>query len=80
MKGLDSLEVYCDASGNPVKIMVHSYLLTVQNILDHWCDTGCWWQGESEKHFYRISCQDNSLREIFQDLKSENWFLYKTYD
>jgi len=72
--------VSCDSWGRPYKVKQHKAWVEVAEILENWHDTGCWWQGESEKVFYRISCQDTSIKEIFQDRQSGEWFLYKVYD
>lgn len=64
----------------PVVVHCGGCLLVVEKVLECWRDTGCWWEGESEKVFYRLLCHDGSVREIFRDLGSGQWFLYKTYD
>ena len=52
----------------------------ITRCLERWADTGCWWQGESAKIFYRIICRDGSIHEIFQEEQSQEWYLYRTYD
>jgi len=52
----------------------------VEKVLERWRDTGCWWEGESEKAFFRVLCQDGDIREIYCDLLSRQWFLYRIYD
>lgn len=74
------LQVQCDARGLPVQVAYKPAGLQVREIMEVWKDTGCWWEGESEKVFYRLLCHDGSVREIFRDLGSGQWFLYKTYD
>ncbi|MGI5920510.1 MAG: hypothetical protein ACOX6I_02110 [Syntrophomonadaceae bacterium] len=74
------LQVYQDRKGNPEKIISKERLIKITQIMECWHDTGCWWEGESEKVFYRIACQDGSVWEIFNNLFSGKWFLYKVYD
>ncbi|MGI6453174.1 MAG: hypothetical protein ACOX0E_06905 [Syntrophomonadaceae bacterium] len=74
------LEVYCDQEDKPVKIKLNNYLAKITDVLEYWHDTGCWWEGESEKAFYRIACQDGAIMEIFKELASGSWFIYKIYD
>lgn len=76
---LNPLQVKCKEN-KPANITVGTYSLNVKSILEHWYDTGCWWEGESEKSFYRLSCYDKSIIEIYQDLSTLEWFLYKIYD
>ncbi len=64
----------------PVKVKQAQDWAEIAEILECWHDTGCWWQGESEKIFYRICLQDAAIKEIFQDCDTGAWFLYKIYD
>lgn len=79
MKEFAELKVDYDQSG-PRKIRGRGLESTVNTVLEHWRDTGCWWEGESEKEFYRVLCEDGGIREIFNDLSSHRWFLYRVYD
>ncbi len=74
------IKVQCSKLQWPLIIEIKQVRLGVESILESWHDTGCWWEGESEKVFYRIYCQDGGVREIFKDLCSEEWFLYRVYD
>lgn len=74
------IKVDCNKQGLPFRLVSGTYCKAVYMILDYWHDTGCWWEGESEKAFYRLSCQGNGILEIFKDLQSNEWFLYKIYD
>lgn len=66
--------------GQPGKIKPEREWLHVEKIMDCWHDTGCWWSGESEKAFFRFQCREGMVCEVFQDLSSREWFLYKVYD
>ncbi len=76
------IEIQCDpGSDRPSQIIIgREPGKKIESILECWYDTGCWWEGESEKLFYRIYCQDGGMREIFKDLSSGEWFLYRIYD
>ncbi|NLC77715.1 MAG: hypothetical protein GX750_08870, partial [Clostridia bacterium] len=52
----------------------------VAQVLDCWKDTGCWWEGESTKVFYRVAAPDGSLFELYRDSREDTWFMYKIYD
>jgi hypothetical protein len=75
-----TLPVKVNRQGTPLCLTLPSGYVTVEKILECWKDTGCWWQGESEKQFYRLLGQNGLLCEIYRDLKSQEWFLYKIYD
>jgi len=74
------IEVGCDSGGQPDRVKQKKAWVEIAEILEKWHDTGCWWQGESEKVFYRIHCRDASIKEIYRDCRSGEWFLYKVYD
>lgn len=80
MKNRTPLQVECDGARGPVAVDCQQKHLRVVARLEYWHDTGCWWEGESEKHFYRLILEDRSIREIFYDQAEKEWFLYKTYD
>lgn len=64
----------------PFEIYCEGRLLLVERILERWRDTGSWWEGESEKAFFRVFCYDGGIREIYLDLRLRQWFLYRVYD
>lgn len=74
-----SIKVRCWEEA-PVAMRCDECSLAVEKILERWRDTGCWWEGESEKAFFRVLCQDGGIREIYCDLTSQQWFLYRVYD
>lgn len=51
----------------------------VQAVLDRWKDTGEWWRGDAPRLFVRFLA-DGGVWEIYRDLKSGEWFLYRRYD
>ncbi len=75
-----NIKVHCDQNGQPLQLSKEQQWIGVTKILEYWHDTGCWWSGEKEKSFYRLSLQDGGICEIFKDLSGSQWFLYKIYD
>lgn len=75
---MKKLQVSCDDRGTPSQI----HGLQVEDVLEHWKDTGRWWAGEPEKTFYRILCRDGSVCEIYCEQVQDRlqWYLYKIYD
>ena len=68
------------AHTKPKKIFWQDKIVLVEEILEHWKDTGCWWEQEAEKDFFRVKVTRNGLLEIFYDNQKANWYLYKVYD
>lgn len=52
----------------------------IRRVLELWKDTGTWWDGESEKTFFRVETAAGSLYELYQDDTNQTWFLYRIYD
>jgi len=75
---LRNIRVKVNVQGQPKHIFLYQSYRSVK-ILEHWHDTGCWWEGESEKCFYRLDCE-NLICEIYLDMSSQEWFIYKIYD
>lgn len=74
------LQVECGPDNLPLIVIRQGLSWTVLEWLECWQDTGCWWDGESAKMFYRVLLADQSIREIFYDQTEQTWHLYKTYD
>ncbi|HOQ09808.1 MAG TPA: hypothetical protein PLG09_06755 [Syntrophomonadaceae bacterium] len=75
-----ALQVSCDNQGSPLSLQKDQQTFRVEQVLDCWRDTGCWWEGESEKLFYRLSLDNGAIVEIYRDLETHAWLLYKVYD
>lgn len=74
------LEVFCQGGDIPLAIRDVQGAWKVERALEYWRDTGRWWDGESEKAFFRLRLETGGVREIYQDLGSGAWYLYKSYD
>jgi len=64
----------------PLAFRVGRRWVRVREIRDYWRDTGRWWAGEPEKHFYRVLAGDGGVYEIFYQPADGSWFLYRIYD
>ena len=53
--------------------------LAVSEVMEDWRDTGQWWEGEAEKHFYRVAAGCGVYELCFVPQGGE-WTLYKVYD
>lgn len=47
-------------------------------IVDHWLEAGEWWNGESQRHVYRVMTEDEGLFDI--ERIEEQWWIYKIWD
>ena len=72
--------VVTDKKSIPSRFFWYKRWLNVLNILEQWKDTGRWWDGESEKIFYRLQVKEGGIYEIFSDIALNQWRLYKVYD
>lgn len=52
----------------------------VKEVLDHWLETGRWWERETEKATYRVLTADRGIFELTYDPTGRSWSLYKAYD
>ena len=64
----------------PVQIFWQEKSIHIKEIFEHWKDTGCWWEKESEKDFYRAVDSNQNIFEFFYDHQEHQWYLYKLYD
>lgn len=75
-----SLEVKTGPDGGPLEIRFKGRRCRVLEVLDRWCDTGCWWEGEPARLFWRLQLEGGGAWEIYLDLGQGSWYLYKIYD
>ena len=75
-----SLKVIENEEGEPQKVKWKGKWAKVAVILDRWYDTGCWWENELPKLFYRLELENGMVLELFFDGAGQGWSLYKIYD
>ena len=63
----------------PALFMWRSRWFPVEAVLDCWQDTGCWWEGEPEKTFYRVTNREQVF-EIYSESQTGRWYLYRVFD
>lgn len=64
----------------PTRFGWHRHWYKVRNIIEQWSDTGRWWEGESEKIFYRLQTTEDGVYELYHDLRQNQWRLYRVLD
>lgn len=72
--------VVTDGKCRPRRFFWIRHWVDVQSILEEWKDTGCWWDGETEKTFYRLAGSGGAVYELFADRKLNQWNLYRVLD
>ncbi|HID94672.1 MAG TPA: hypothetical protein EYP53_01255 [Candidatus Latescibacteria bacterium] len=63
----------------PLRIAMGGGWLRVKAIVEHWRETGRWWEGETEKEFYQVETERGEFI-LYQDRSNKNWFLYRAMD
>lgn len=51
----------------------------IEEIYEHWRESGRWWIGESELDVYRVIAE-NTFFELHSTTNKERWRLYRIYD
>ncbi len=74
------VEVVSSSDGIPCSFYWNGKWTEICRVLELWKDTGTWWEGESEKTFFRIEAAGESLYELYLDSLKQAWFLYRIYD
>lgn len=72
------IRVILDKNGPPARFFWKGRWFVVDSVDDMWPCTGKWWEGESQKLFFRIYA-DGNLFEILTDC-SGKWWLHKVYE
>lgn len=66
--------------GAPCSFVYCGGLLQVSQVLDHWLETGRWWEGEQERETYRVATSAGGIYELTREVPDGGWVLYKAYD
>lgn len=64
--------------GVPKKFFWIKRWVIVEKVIDMWNEVGRWWEGETEKVFYRIMAREGIMYEVYSDKRQ--WNLYRVYD
>jgi hypothetical protein len=66
--------------GHPRSFRWRGKAWRVDRTTEIWKDSGCWWEGEGEKVFFRVEIAGGRLAEVYFDRRAEKWYLYRVYD
>jgi Family of unknown function (DUF6504) len=69
----------------PLRFIWREYEYTVAEILLCWRLRGRWWEpagptGASDRHYYRLRCEDGLLCEVYYDAAQRVWMLDRVHD
>lgn len=68
-----------DAKRAPHRFTSQGRRWRVERALESWKDAGAWWEGESEKTFWRVIVVGGGIVELYQNAAGE-WALYRVWD
>ncbi len=74
------INVEYDQDTGPLSLVHEGSSFPIIQVVESWTDTGAWWEGETEKIFFRLQLKDHGLCEIYCENGYEKWVLYKVYD
>ncbi|MCL6451243.1 MAG: DUF6504 family protein [Acetobacteraceae bacterium] len=74
------VQVVAGPEGRPRRFRWRRRWYAVSRVLDEWTDSGCWWEGEGEKRFFRVETAAGSMLELYRDVSTSGWVLYRVYD
>ncbi len=72
--------VSLDPAGRPLGFGWRGRFWRVERTAEVWKDSGCWWEEEREKVFFRLEVSGGRLVEVYLDPQAGKWFLYRVYD
>jgi Domain of unknown function (DUF6504) len=73
-------------SGRPLRFTWREMAYTVVEILSTWRLSDRWWEsaahphGASDRHYYRLRCEDGLLCEVYYDAAQQVWILDRVHD
>ncbi|HEY8347566.1 MAG TPA: DUF6504 family protein [Symbiobacteriaceae bacterium] len=74
------VEVTIGPDGVPRAFRDRGRFVRISHVLDHWLETGRWWEQEPERETYRVVTAAGGVYELTREIPNGRWFLYKSYD
>ena len=65
--------------GFPRKILFRKEWMVVERIMEHWRETGRWWENEAERDFFLIQTTKGGFL-LSRENATNRWVLYKALD
>jgi len=63
----------------PQRILFRREWMVVERILEHWRETGRWWENETERDFFLIQTVEGGFL-LYRENSTDRWVLYKALD
>lgn len=73
------IDVRVNSRGLPALVTIAGRPLGVSGVSEYWREERLWWARPVRRDYYRALLSDDSVRNIFQDLISEDWFLDRAW-
>jgi hypothetical protein len=73
-------------AGRPQRFTWREVEYHVAEILNTWRLSTRWWEsaayspGASDRHYYRLRCQDGMICDVYHDVARQVWILDRVYD
>jgi len=55
-------------------------ILATWRLSDRWWESAAFYHGASDRHYYRVRCQDGMICEIYHDSARHGWVLDRVLD
>ncbi len=68
------VDVTCDASGAPLRIVVEGRAREVAAVKDSWRLDDEWWREPLCRLYYVVECADGTLETLYCDLLTQKWY------
>ena len=75
-----SLQVCLNSANSPISFIRQGKLYNIRQVFECWRFTGAWWDGESERTFFRVKTDGGGIYELCFEHLSSNWKLSRVED
>jgi len=73
------IQVEQTSDGRPCRIQYRGQVWQVC-VVEEWLETGRWWQGESQRVFYRLLTEHQRVLEVSLEPTTQRWTLERWLD
>jgi hypothetical protein len=74
------IEVACDETHAPLRLIWAGQALRVQAVLNRWRVDAWWWRARVWREYFLVIAGDGLLLLLFHDLDRTSWHLQRVYD
>lgn len=77
---LEMLRVKESGSHEPLGILRDGRWRKVEEVIAHWRLHHEWWKRPAERDYFRVRLEGGIICEVFRDITSGCWRLFRVYD